>query len=594
MKSKNTSKKNKTKPLLILAGVVCVILLASVITRVNLIDEKKDDWILNVKGDSLGSKITNTVKSIAGGIGGLRSQSAMMESTSSDSIGYSVGGAKDVENFRENIKNGYLPLKTDITYEGLFYDYYFNTNPQQECQELFCPYYTKAVSNDPFSNETEYFLSVGLNSNLEKADFERKKLNLIVVLDISGSMSSPFNRYYYDRYKSPYSFEEQSEEETKSKMQVANEAIVGLLDHLNEDDRFGMVVFESRAYVAKPLSKVGETDMEKIKEHILDLEAMGGTNMEAGFKKGTELFSEVKDADKDEYENRIIFLTDAMPNTGRYGEESLLGMTEANADEGIYTTFIGIGVDFNTRLIESISDIKGCNYYSVHSTKEFMKRMDEQFEYMVTPLVFDLELTLESQGYDIEKVFGSPSAEEATGEIMTVKTLFPSPTTEEGTKGGIILLKLKKVGEDEEITLSVDYKDRQGESHSSQEVFEFKPSEEEQYDNKAIRKGILLSRYAGLMKTWIEDAREGKSDRPEFPIFAYREEGIPIHDDEEEIPIQYRQFSEWERTSLDLAVPDEYKELFEDFKDYFEREAEAIGDATLDQEIDIFNILLEV
>ena len=56
-------------------------------------------------------------------------------------IGLSVGGAKDINSFRENIKNGYLPLPSDVTYEGLFYDYFFDqSKPTSEvCDMLFCP-----------------------------------------------------------------------------------------------------------------------------------------------------------------------------------------------------------------------------------------------------------------------------------------------------------------------------------------------------------------------------------------------------------------------------------------------------------------------
>jgi len=97
---------------------------------------------------------------------------------SPDSLGFATGGAKDVNNFRENIENDFLPLPSDITYEGLYYDYYFDT-AKQECDELFCPSYAAAITNDPFSGETEYYLSVGLNSNLKASDFERKKLNLV-------------------------------------------------------------------------------------------------------------------------------------------------------------------------------------------------------------------------------------------------------------------------------------------------------------------------------------------------------------------------------------------------------------------------------
>ena len=50
----------------------------------------------------------------------------------SQSIGFSTGGAKDTNNFRENIKYGYFPISTDITYNGLFYDYYFETGKKTQ------------------------------------------------------------------------------------------------------------------------------------------------------------------------------------------------------------------------------------------------------------------------------------------------------------------------------------------------------------------------------------------------------------------------------------------------------------------------------
>ena len=87
-----------------------------------------------------------------------------------------------------------------ITYEGLFYDYYFDTGKAQACEKLFCPSYTYAISKDPISEKDDYYLAVGLNSNIKESDFERKKLNLVVVLDMSGSMSSQFNKYYYDQF----------------------------------------------------------------------------------------------------------------------------------------------------------------------------------------------------------------------------------------------------------------------------------------------------------------------------------------------------------------------------------------------------------
>lgn len=513
-------------------------------------------------------------------------QKSFSMAESADSLGFAVGGAKDINNFRENINNNYMPIVTDITYEGLYYDYYFDTGIQQECEDLFCPSYSYAVTKDPFTNEEETYLQVGLNSNMKESDFERKKLNLVIVLDISGSMSSNFNKYYYDNPRGERELEK-DEDADKSKMEIASESVVALLEHLNKDDRFGMVLFDNTAYVAKPMREIGDTDMSALKGHIMDLRPQGGTNMEAGIKEGTNIIEKYADADQNEYETRIIFLTDAMPNTGAIGEGSLLGMTQSNANNNIYTTFIGIGVDFNTLLIEKITKIKGANYYSVHSGSDFKKRMNEEFEYMVTPLVFDLNLKFESDGYEIEKVFGSPEANEATGEIMKVNTLFPSKSDDSGTKGGIVILKLKKISEDAELKLSTTYEDREGNKLSTVAEFMIPDEEPEYFDNTGIRKGVLLSRYASLMKTWIDDERDGIYYETYNP-HKYYDYGIMIPEEKD-----YDSLHQWERVSMMLQVSEEYELVFKDFKDYFESEIKEIGDETLTKEVEILDKLLK-
>lgn len=544
--------------------------------------DRKDDWEYSAKSneyDSFGIRVSKTVQNAGSAF--------YAADSAAESIGFATGGAKDVNNFRENVKNDFLPLPTDITYEGLYYDYFFDTGETEECEKLFCPSYSYALSKDPFSEEDEYYLQVGLNSGIKESDFERKKLNLVIVLDISGSMSSSFDSYYYDQFGRPELREvEDRADSAKSKMQVASEAVVGLLDHLNEDDRFGMVMFDDRDYLGKPLNLVGDTDMDAIKGHILELSPQGGTNFEAGYKGGTKLFSEFLDADSEEYENRIIFLTDAMPNTGAISEEGLFGMTERNADDGVYTTFIGIGVDFNTELIEAITKIRGANYYAVHSANEFKTRMDDEFEYMVTPLVFNLVLELESDGFEIEKVYGSPEANEATGEIMKVNTLFPSKSEGGETRGGIVILKLKKTGSDESLTLTTSYEDRTGNSDGEEVTVELPSATSDHYDNTGIRKGILLARYVNLMRNWVDDERESYTEKRPIPPIAFHETGIIIPPD-----LKYPQFSKWERQSIPLKVSEDYRKLISEFKDYFGEEADAIGDTSLSRETEVMEKL---
>ena len=254
-------------------------------------EEKIDDWQFEpMQFDSAQPGIASRQeKSAAAPMMNMSASSSQMESN----IGFSAGGAKDINNFRENIENNFLPIPSDVTYEGLFYDYFFDTGNQQACNQLFCPSYTSAISKDPFSEQKEYFLSVGLNSGIKESDFARKKLELVIVLDISGSMSSPFDRYYYDQFKKENKPPENKEEWSQTKMQAAKESVVALLDHLHPSDSLGVVLFDNQSYLAKPLRRVGHTNMKAIKSHILeDIRPQGGTNMSAGIRMGGNLLQE--------------------------------------------------------------------------------------------------------------------------------------------------------------------------------------------------------------------------------------------------------------------------------------------------------------
>ena len=190
-------------------------------------------------------------------------------------IGFSVGGAKDINNFRLSIDNNKMPTDKSITYEGIFYDYYFDTgsgneddndnddgkdNIDDEKKPLFYPSYNFAKSKRPNAlkvvpqskefdnldplffddnkavnddnddlcydgddNDFEYFMTIGLNSNIKETDFKRKKLNLVIVLDISGSMSRGFGGGRGKRRKYGKRRGRGGINRAGSKMRVANE-----------------------------------------------------------------------------------------------------------------------------------------------------------------------------------------------------------------------------------------------------------------------------------------------------------------------------------------------------------------------------------
>ena len=59
---------------------------------------------------------------------------------------------------------------------------------------------------------------------------------------------------------------------------------------------------------------------------------------------------------------------------GDFSIEGLLSLINGASQDKIYTTVIGLGLDFNTDLVESITKVKGANYFSVHTPGEFRTR----------------------------------------------------------------------------------------------------------------------------------------------------------------------------------------------------------------------------
>ncbi|ETO07231.1 von Willebrand factor type A [Reticulomyxa filosa] len=520
-------------------------------------------------------------------------------------------GAKTTSNFRENIKEGYMPLEKDITYEGLFYDYSFDLRSEEDkagtaeevCKvnELFCPYYVEAIEPEAKS----IYLAVGLNSGIQESEFQRRKLNLVVVLDISGSMNSFFNSYYYDANRN-------SGNTGKSKIEGAKSAVIGLLKHIRlNEDRFGMVLFDSNSRVYRPLEMIKSAqEMQQLQTRIMeDITIGGSTNMESGFMKAIALFEGIRGQLHPSFDNRIIFVTDAMPNTGMINGNTLADMMKrySQHDEEhtrirVYTTFIGVGVDMNSDLIEQISKMQGCNYYSIHGYDDFVRKFDNDFLQLNSTSSSSLSQS-HVASLDIVDVYGSPNANASSnGNLMFVHTLFPLLKIKPLKKSkvrffcnkniyiyvynvyvlynkpsffcGVILLQLRtnKNQNDtdtpfQEISLVSSYKDRDDREYSSQKQVHLRwKSQDRYYANLGIRKAVLLTKYVQTVKQWIKQERSHLANND---------------------------VNTWERQSTSLQVSETSKIFLLQMKQLFEQEMQVIGDSKLQQELDILNFLVD-
>jgi len=458
-------------------------------------------------------------------------------------------GAKDVTNFVVHMSEDSLPPYSSITHEGIFYEHFFGVGSEEEAL-LSCDW-SFASSKDPISGKMEYYVGCGLRGKLDGDGIRkhgRPPVNLVIVLDISGSMDSRFRP-----------------EETKSKLDVAKDCVMTLIDNLSPTDSFGLVTFDTRAFVIQELKLMSELNIADIKAQISQLDTKGGTDMEVGFHGGSGLFKGV-DTTKASHMNRIIYLTDAQPNAGATQPGQLMGLAKTQADSKIFTSFVGLGVDFGVELVDAITQIKGCNYFTVMSGPEFKKLMEQDLEYIVTPCCFDVKVEVKSSSLVVERVYGSPGNEfSENGILMKMSSCFPSARDESGlTKGGIVLAKISSCETgNQSLELVLSYSDVEGKSFTSPTALQAAfGGDEERYSSNAIRKAIVLTRYVNAAKWWIIDTSEKGTTKPAVNA----QEGIPLP------PLS-------KQCSGPLQVSDHYKGIFRQLAAYMEQETDQLATA---------------
>jgi len=296
-----------------------------------------------------------------------------------------------------------------------------------------------------------------------------------------------------------------------------------------------------------------------------------------------------------------------MPNVGAVDGDDMLCLVRHAADKGIYTSLLGVGLDFDPGVVEAMSKAKGAWYGSVKTSEAFRKRLDDEFDYMVTPLVFNLRLHLSSDAYTIDKVFGSPESELSTGQLLRINTLFPSAKDEQGqTKGGIVLLRLLRKSsaalEDGTIKLRISFEDRCGvpdfSEISVQPCFRdalapipdaLTNSTGSFFENNGVRKAVLLARYTSVLQQWL--IHERQSDPRSKAVTAVGLEASHQTSRCRGIFANAEAFSGVKPGDCDDAsaplrvkVSSHYKGVFEKFLQHLSCEMQNLQDDSLEQE----------
>ena len=447
-----------------------------------------------------------------------------------------------------NVTNGYTPQPAAVGNATLYDGCQFGTCHDGGSEPRLAPRYGTAVTEHPVTGETEQYLTVELDTTNPGGTFERPRLDLVAVLDVSDSMSGPVNGYYYHGPR-----DESGGAATK--LAVATRSLCALTGQLRENDRLGVVLCNGDTHVAKPVRAVASTDTTAIRRHIRSVAAGGDTNLEAGFEAATSMLDAAPDA---EGQQRVALFTDMMPNTGRTDKTELTALFANSATAGIHTTLVGVGADSNVQLARALSGVRGANQVVTCSAAPFERLSGEAFDRLVTPVVHDLTLELDDD-HELVAAHGSPSADTPTDRLVYVGTLFSPRNPAIGER--VLLVEVDRTTTDE-LTLVASWTECGGDEHT-ETVRVGWPGSPGSYPHDGVRRAVALARCTRELRAWAAD----------------RHDQAGTGRTGEEHPPDRR--GEHCRRSVPLVVSDRYRKRFDRLSAYLDAEADRLGDETL-------------
>jgi Ca-activated chloride channel family protein len=315
------------------------------------------------------------------------------------SAGATPGGAQDDDLANTQVDHGQVPKASSFTVEGLLNEYDLPLE-SSICSKPLCINAGYGVSPLLTENRSALFVQIGFSSGIDETTFKRSPLNLSVVVDRSGSMIQA------------------------GKMDAVKAALSHLIDNLGEADRLSIVMFDDKVDVLAEPTLV--TNRAAIKAAVSRISPRNATDMASGLRKGSDLVR--LNAGQAGISDRIIVFTDALTNTGDTDQSSFIQIAASNAAQNIGITLFGVGTDLNQDLALAISQMRGGNYVFLGDADKVSTVFDQDFDFLMTPLAYDLRLTLTpAAGFVVTSVYGFPSWRSGSATVdLVIPTVFLS------------------------------------------------------------------------------------------------------------------------------------------------------------------------
>ncbi len=325
------------------------------------------------------------------------------------------GGAQDIKHFRDTAASVTMPRPEALTIEGLMGEHDLALPSTKACSQLFCLATEAMPANFVTRPDDKILVGLGFASNLDAGTWKRDPLNLVAVVDKSGSMSG-------------------------SPLHLVRESLKKIVGQMGDEDRMSIILYGDTSHVYLiPTTLKGQRD--DVLRAIDGIASAGSTFMEEGLRVGYD--TAFADAPGFRGNTRLMLFTDEQPNVGRTDAASFMAMAEAASKKGIGLTTIGVGVQFNDVLATKVSSTRGGNLFFIAGEADVKSVFEKQLDSMVSELAHDIVLTVSPvSGYRISGIFGVPA--DTMTDLPEGAVKITVPTAFLSTNGGGVFVALAK------------------------------------------------------------------------------------------------------------------------------------------------------
>ena len=265
-------------------------------------------------------------------------------------------------NIRRYITSGYTVPAEAVRIEEMINYFKYDYPDPNEGEPLSV---TTGLSDCPWNPEHQLMM-IGMQAKHIDLS-ERKPMNLVFLIDVSGSM------------------------EMAGKLPLVQQAFSLLTDELTEQDTVSIVTYADGDAVVLEGAKGNEKGT--IRKAVEDLKAGGSTAGAAGIKTAYEIAQKYRIQGGN---NRVILATDGDLNVGISSEEGLKALIEKERDTGVFLSVLGFGTgNIKDNKMETLADNGNGNYSYIDSETEARRVLVEEMGGTLETVAKDVKFQVE-------------------------------------------------------------------------------------------------------------------------------------------------------------------------------------------------------